>query len=230
MRVANDMPACRLVVFDLFGTTVADDGSVDAAFGAVLDAQAIPYDTDVLAGVRGFAKRDALKTITDGHAGVDVEVLYAAFKDALGARWASRPLRAAEGALETIAAVHAAGVRAAITTGLDRDLADAIVDAVQLRVGGLAVVCAEDVAHGRPAPDLIHRAMALTGITDARAVACVGDTAADLAAGAAAGVRWNLGVLGGAHDEGRLRRAPHTTIIRSLRELPGAIGFAPSVR
>jgi phosphoglycolate phosphatase-like HAD superfamily hydrolase len=82
------------------------------------------------------------------------------------------------------------------------------------------VVCGDDVARGRPAPDLIVRAMAATGTADASVVANVGDTTMDLEAGHAAGVRWNVGVTSGAHDRARLERAPHTHLIASVADLP----------
>ena len=77
----------------------------------------------------------------------------------------------------------------------------------------------DDVAHGRPAPDLIRRAMADTGVPDAARVATVGDTTLDLEAGAAAAVGWNIGVLSGAHGRDALARSPHTHIVRSVADL-----------
>ena len=72
----------------------------------------------------------------------------------------------------------------------------------------------------RPAPDLIYRAMQLTGCTDVGRVAVAGDTISDLEAAAAAGVRWNIGVLSGAHDRKMLETRPHTGIIASVADIP----------
>lgn len=84
-----------------------------------------------------------------------------------------------------------------------------------------AVVCGDEVRQGRPAPYLIFRAMELTGTTAVQEVVNVGDTVLDLEAGHNACVRWNVGVLSGAHDLELLERAPHTHILRSIRELTG---------
>ena len=81
------------------------------------------------------------------------------------------------------------------------------------------VVCGDDVASGRPAPDLIHEAMANVGVTEPLQVATVGDTSLDLEAGAAAGVGWNIGVLSGAHGRDALERSPHTHILGSVADL-----------
>jgi phosphoglycolate phosphatase-like HAD superfamily hydrolase len=62
--------------------------------------------------------------------------------------------------------------------------------------------------------------MEATGAADVRTVANVGDTLLDLTAGANAGVRWNVGVLTGAHGRRVLERAPHTHLIPSVASLP----------
>jgi phosphoglycolate phosphatase-like HAD superfamily hydrolase len=82
-----------------------------------------------------------------------------------------------------------------------------------------AVVCGDDVTLGRPAPYLIFRAMEATSTSSVHRVATVGDTTLDLQAGYNAGVRWNIGVLSGAHDRQSLEGAPHTHILPSVAEL-----------
>ena len=66
---------------------------------------------------------------------------------------------------------------------------------------------------------MILLAMKLTGIADATQVANVGDTALDLESAARAGVKWNIGVLSGAHGREALMKAPHTHIIQSVAEI-----------
>jgi phosphoglycolate phosphatase-like HAD superfamily hydrolase len=62
--------------------------------------------------------------------------------------------------------------------------------------------------------------MQLTGVAGAESVANVGDTALDLRAGHSAGVRWNIGVLTGAHERSRMAAEPHTHLLASVAELP----------
>ena len=59
------------------------------------------------------------------------------------------------------------------------------------------------------------------GVPRVRTVASLGDTALDLRAGYNAGVRWNAGVLTGAHDWRLLERVPHTHLLPSVAGLPG---------
>jgi phosphonatase-like hydrolase len=83
-----------------------------------------------------------------------------------------------------------------------------------------AVVCADDVPCGRPAPFMIFRSMERSGVEDVREVAVVGDTRLDLEAGLNAGAAYRIGVLTGAHDRATLERAPHTHIVSSVAALP----------
>jgi len=71
-------------------------------------------------------------------------------------------------------------------------------------------------------PELIVLDLAgTTRVTRVHRVASVGDTALDLQAGYNAGVRWNVGVLSGAHDRRALESVPHTHLLPSVAELPG---------
>jgi phosphonatase-like hydrolase len=118
-------------------------------------------------------------------------------------------------------------VRIALNTGFDRDTTARLLDHLEALAGAAdAIVCGDDVPKGRPAPDLILRAMALTGIANPGLVANVGDTTLDLEAGRRAGVRWNVGVLSGAHGRDALAAAPHTSLIDSVALLPGVFGEA----
>jgi phosphonatase-like hydrolase len=94
-----------------------------------------------------------------------------------------------------------------------------LLSALNWEKGIVDVVCGEDVRQGRPAPYLIFHAMEATGTTSVQEVANVGDTVRDLEAGYNAGVWLNVGVLSGAHDRGRMERAPHTHLLQSITEL-----------
>ena len=62
--------------------------------------------------------------------------------------------------------------------------------------------------------------MERTNVHSVHEVLNVGDTDLDLRAGSNAGVRWNVGVLTGAHDRETLSRAPHTHLLESVADLP----------
>ncbi len=206
-----------LVVFDLAGTTMEDRGQVPAAFIAALAAHGIGATADQITRVRGASKRQAVRAFVASDA--EAARVYAAFQLELAARFEAAPVNPIAGAEECFQALRHAGVRMALTTGFDRDITGLLIAALSWQDAADTIVCGDDVAQGRPAPDLILRAMADTGVTNATTVATVGDTTLDLEAGAAAGVGWNIGVLSGAHGRDALARSPHTHIVRSVADL-----------
>jgi len=216
-----------LVVCDLVGTTVQADDVVPRAFAEVVAAEGVALTGDRIQAVRGATKRQALTALLP--AGPDlarrVDRAYARFQARLRAAYVPGAVLAVDGAAEVIAALRGRGVRVALNTGFDRALTTQLLAALGWQAIADAVVCGDEVAAGRPAPDLIRRAMALVGVDEAGRVANIGDTALDLQAGAAAGVGWNIGVWSGAHDRTRLAAAPHTHLCRSVADLPAVLGL-----
>jgi phosphonatase-like hydrolase len=124
-------------------------------------------------------------------------------------------VRSIDGAEQVFSQLRAAGVHVALNT-------DLLLTALGWLAGTRdAVICGDDVPQGRPAPYLIFRAMEATGATSVHRVANVGDTSLDLQAGHNAAVRWNIGVLSGAHSRQILEQARHTQLLPSVADLPG---------
>jgi phosphonatase-like hydrolase len=212
----------KLVVFDMAGTTVEDRGEVPAAFSAALAEQGISVTSEQLNAVRGSSKRqavlDLLPDTTDRIA--RARRAYDSFKNHLTRRY-SEGVRPIEGAAATFHWFREQGVRIALNTGFDKEITELLLSALGWK-SGLAdeVVCGDEVRQGRPAPYLIFHAMESTAITSVHDVAVIGDTILDLQAAHSAGVRWNIGVLSGAHSREKLEQQPHTHLIASVRELP----------
>lgn len=216
----------ELVVFDLAGTTVDDRGQVPAAFAAALRAHGVAATAADVEAIRGASKREAFAHLLARDGGneglaVRVDAAYATFQQELRERFARAGVGAVPGATGTFAWLRGRGVRLALNTGFDRDITRLLLAALGWLDGVAdAIVCVDDVAAGRPAPDLILAAMARTGVADPRRVANVGDTTLDLEAAARAGVGWSFGVLSGAHRRERLERSPHTRLLGSVADLP----------
>jgi phosphonatase-like hydrolase len=210
----------RLAVLDVGGTVIHDTADVPAVFKAALARHGLSATDVQLHAWRGAAKREVIARLSAG-SNADPERVYGGFQELLLASFGERGVKPIEGVEQAIAALRAADVRVALTTGFDRKVADGLL--AQLGWSGKvdAVVCADEVAQGRPAPDMILRAMELTGIREPLEVLCAGDTDNDLHAGARAGVGANVGVLTGAHASARLEAAPHDAILASVAELPG---------
>jgi phosphonatase-like hydrolase len=210
-----------LVIFDMAGTTVDDRGQVPAAFAAALADAGIPLTVDQITRVRGASKRQAIRQLLPPYQEARADEIYVRFRDTLRERYRTDGVRPIGGADAIFRRLKNKGAKVALTTGFDRDIAMLLTSSLGwTRTIVDTVVCGDDVANGRPAPDMILVAMKLTGITDASQVANIGDTALDLEAASRAGVKWNIGVLSGAHSREALERAPHTDIIESIKELP----------
>ena len=209
-----------LVIFDVAGTTVEDRGQVPAAFSTALAEAGVTLTADEIMRVRGASKRQAIRDLLPPSEQTRADQIYQRFEDELARRYKTDGVRSIAGAEEIFRRLREKGVKVALTTGFDRAIALGLLSSLGwTRTLIEVVVCGDDVDNGRPAPDMILLAMNLTGITDGSCVASIGDTALDLEAGARAGVRWNIGVLTGAHARETLERAPHTHIIDSVADL-----------
>jgi phosphoglycolate phosphatase len=216
----------RLAVFDMVGTTVHAGDEVPSSFRAAFQGVGIQLTEAAITSIRGRSKREAIADLLARHmsapydAGECIEAVYARFREALRAAYQQRA-RAIPGAEEVLRTLRQRQVEVVLNTGLDRETASLLVRSLgweSLPLSG--VVTGDDVSRGRPAPDLIHAAMRLTGVDDCRGVVAVGDTSSDLEAAAAADVGWSIGVLSGAHTRTQLEAHPHSAILESVEQLP----------
>ncbi len=213
------MDEVELVIFDVAGTTVKDEGQVTDAFAAALSEHGIRVTPEQLSGVRGSSKREAVLQFVP-EVGL-AETVYDSFREHLARLYRTRGVEPVEGTEAVFRWLRRKGVRVALNTGFDRDTTGLLLKALRWDEGVVdAVICGDDVRRGRPAPDLIFRAMEEAGATDASRVVNVGDTVLDLQAGHNARVRWNVGVLSGAHGRELLEQAPHTHLLKSVAALP----------
>ena len=115
----------------------------------------------------------------------------------------------------------------ALNTGFDRSITRVILDRLGWSPSRLidAVVSSDEVPRGRPHPDMIFSIMAQLGVADAKRVAKVGDTPADLHEGRNAGCGLIVGVTRGTHSRDELQPHPHTHLIETVAELPGILGI-----
>lgn len=219
------MSAIRLAVLDLAGTTVRDDGAVEAAFVDALRA------VDAGPGTAGFEARQAHVRAAMGRS--KLEVFGELLGDAAAARRANERFESAyaervttggahpiDGALEAIETLRAGGVRVCVTTGFSEATMLTLLDALGWRDRVDLALAPGPGTRGRPHPDLVLRAVLTLEIDDVRAVAVAGDTANDLWAGTRAGASIVAGVVTGAHGREELAVAPHTHLLASVAELP----------
>jgi phosphonatase-like hydrolase len=221
------LPPIRLAVFDMAGTTVYDGDAVHRCLMAALQAQGVAASRAAVNAVMGLPKPIAIRTMIEQAQAAQaaperVQRVYAEFVERMNRYYAQDPqVREIAGVSETFRGLRERGVRVALDTGFSRPLADTIISRLGWRESGLldATVTSDEVERGRPHPDMIFRAMSLTGVTDPAQVVKVGDTPSDLQEGTAAGCGWVVGVTEGSHSREELAAFPHTHLIPTVAHL-----------
>lgn len=204
----NDPHTLSAVVFDWAGT-ILDFGSCApmGAFVRLFEQFGMTLTIEQARGPMGVAKWDHIKALSDlpdvaaqwqqkhgkpfSHA--DIDHLYEVFT----------PMNAAvvadfadfiPGALDTIAAVRARGLKIGSTTGYNRPIMD-IVTPIAAAAGYTPdnLVCGGDLVAGRPSPLMMYRTFADLGVWWPATVVKVDDTEVGIQEGINAG-SWTVGV------------------------------------
>ncbi len=225
------MNQIELVVLDMAGTTVQDQGQVPRAFSQALEANHLVVTPAQIETVRGAGKREAFRKLVEGAFGSDhpgvaeiADNAYQMFREILLTGIKTKRTALIPGADKAIKTLRSESIKVALNTGFDREIAEIIVN--QMGEQGVMVdawICGDDVPTGRPAPYMIFRAMEWTQIMDIRRVLVGGDTVLDLVAAFNAGVAYRIGVTSGAHSKTRLSEGPYTHILPSVADLPQLI-------
>jgi phosphonatase-like hydrolase len=220
-----------LVVFDMAGTTVYDGDAVHRALGDALHAGGVPVTRDEINAVMGLPKLEAIRQLLERRGGATaqrVDTIHDDFVARMIRHYETNPeVRETDGASDTFRRLRAAGIKVALDTGFSRGITDVILERFGWKRDGLidASVTSDEVARGRPHPDLLFRAMQLTGVTDAKRVAKVGDTPSDLQEGTAAGCGMVVGITSGSHTREQLEPCPHTHLVEGVSALPELLGL-----
>jgi phosphonoacetaldehyde hydrolase len=204
------------IIFDWAGTLV--DFGCRAPLEAFLEAFAaagLPISEEVARRPMGTHKRDHAREILmypEVAARVRAELrrepdealvseLYADFTDRL-LRVLPAYVAPIPGAVETLAWLRERGIRLGGTTGYTRAMMDVIEPLA--RAAGItleAVLCADEVSQGRPAPWACFRLAEGFGIYPMGRGLKIGDTAADMAEGRSAGMV-SLGITASGNEVG----------------------------
>jgi phosphoglycolate phosphatase len=216
-----------LVVLDMAGTTVRDDGVVDEAFTVALSSVGVTPGSIRFEDARryvietmGQSKADVFAVLLDPEAAAAATDAFARAYEQIVAEGRVAPI---DGAVDLFATLRDHDVKVCLTTGFAPSTRDALLDALGWTDLVDLALSPADCGRGRPEPDMIFGAMERLGVPDAGAVAVVGDTVSDLEAGTKAGARAVVGVLSGAHDRITLSAAPHTDLIDDVTALMGVL-------
>jgi phosphonatase-like hydrolase len=133
------------------------------------------------------------------------------------------------GAVETITALRAAGIKVCLSTGFAPVTRDALLDALGWRPLIDLALSPADAGRGRPWPDMPLTALMRLGGGAVRELAVVGDTASDVESGLRAGAGLVAGVTTGAGSAESLTAAGAPHILDSVGGLVQLIGLGSAV-
>jgi phosphonatase-like hydrolase len=224
----------ELVVFDLAGTTVNDNGDVERVLQDAFDEFGIAVTPKEVKQVMGYPKPVAISRLLFSHGEMElsndrIATIHKEFVKQMISFYRNDPrVTEKSGVSLTLEALKAAGIKVAVDTGFDRQITNHLLDRMGWMEQGLVdvSVTSDEVAQGRPFPDLIFRAMALANVTDPARVAKVGDTASDIQEGKSAKCGWVIGITSGAFDRKNLVLQEPTHLITNIPEVLPIFGLA----
>jgi phosphonatase-like hydrolase len=225
----------KLCVFDMAGTTVNEDNLVyktvrDAINKALSDDDKADKEVDLdicLEFGAGKEKRQAINDILNelGIAEDDVKTLtdtaFTVFKASLAEAYTADTLTAFDGMLAFFDKLKASGRTVVLNTGYDAKTANKILTILGWSVGREidALITADDVVNGRPAPDMITLAMDKFDIENAQQVLKAGDSGIDIEEGKNANCGLCIGVLTGAQTKAQLEKSSPDIVLDKLTDL-----------
>ena len=213
------MTRITVACLDMAGTTVADDGTVMAAFTAAITEQNLSeaaYQqamTDVKSTM-GQSKIEVFRRILGDEAAA--RKANEAFEEHYATAVRGGQIAALPGAEDTIMRLRDAGVRVCLATGFSPVTRDAIID--ELAWGGLIdlALSPADAGRGRPWPDLPLTALLKLRGGAVSELAVAGDTPSDVESGRRAGAAIVAGVLTGASSRADLEQAGAPLILDKI--------------
>lgn len=223
------MSSVQLVVFDIAGTTVRDNGSVAEAFLSAFRDFGFTIPVGEIKKVMGFRKMDAIVLLLEKFApekkddDILIERIHTRFIDKMIEFYRNDDTLAPFPNAESVfSALKARGIKIALNTGFTRSITDTILHRLRWDERSPLidrVICSDEVAHGRPHPDMIKALMEEFNIVSPDGVLKVGDTEVDVEEGRNAACGTVVSVTTGAYTRHQLSSYGPDFIIDDLEEL-----------
>jgi phosphonatase-like hydrolase len=217
----------KLVVFDMAGTTVKDKNNVGVAFQKAMKTHGYDVAIEKINPIMGYEKPLAIKMMLEGLESDTskitdalVDEIHTVFVDSMIEFYSTSddiyPLPNVE---DTFRVLRAQGLKIALNTGFSRNIADVIIGRLQWADKIDYLVASDEVAQGRPYPDMIEKIKAALSIETSALVAKVGDTEVDINEGINAGCKYVIGVTTGAFTREALLPYKPTHVIDNIAEV-----------
>lgn len=233
------MTQIKLVVFDMAGTTVKDNNEVEQCFVDAAQKTNLPYTKADILSMMGWSKIKVFETLwakaspESNENSVKKIALqsFLTFRDILENHYRTNSVEPTDGCIEIFELLHSNNIKIALTTGFYREVTNIILSRLEwdknldenYRGKSNSIIdlsiSSDEVANGRPEPDMIKKAMQITGINNPAQVINIGDTPSDLLSGKKAGCIYSLGVCNGTHTREQLENIPNDGLLNNIGEL-----------
>lgn len=229
----------ELFVFDIAGTTLNDTGGIVAhCFEQALQENGRHFSQDQINTVMGYRKIDAIRTLLSEDGSPlsaseqkQAQEIHDLFLQKINSYYLNKDIREIDGISELFSELANRGIKIALNTGFSRSTTDIIVQKLGWQDKGLidTSITSDEVAEGRPHPDMINALVDRLGISSNTAVVKVGDTPSDLLEGKNADCGLTIGVLYGTHTEEQLVKYNHDYLISTPSEILTILDSEPSL-
>jgi phosphonatase-like hydrolase len=218
----------HLIVFDIAGTTVRDNGEIALAFQKALHAFGPDVPVSEINPLMGYEKREAIRMILERREGLK-ELIIPEYIAEIHQRFLAEmiyyyqtttdltPLPNVETTLDELKDRR---IKIALNTGFSKDITDVILQRLAWVPEKVDyAISSSEVAKGRPYPFMIEALMRQAGVTDPKKVIKVGDTEVDIREGQNAGCLYSTGITTGAFTREALEPFQPSFIIDDIKEI-----------
>jgi phosphonatase-like hydrolase len=219
----------ELVVFDIAGTTVTDNGEIAMAFREAMKAFGYEVPVEKINPLMGYKKTEAIKRLLKEYEEKKerittdyIQKIHKIFLERMMEFYSTteqlKPLPFAE---EVFASLKERNILIGLETGFSKEITDIIIH----RLGWIKenkidyVISSNEVIAGRPFPYMIEEIMLKANLKDSKKVIKVGDTEVDVNEGKNAGCLYSIAITTGAFTREELAVYEPSFIINDLKEL-----------
>lgn len=219
----------QLVVFDIAGTTVKDNGEIVTAFWTALKEYSYVVPRNKINALMGYKKPEAIRRIVEEYEQNQTRIsddyinaIHERFLELMIEHYqTAKEIVPLPNVIEVFSFLKQNGIRIGLDTGFSKNITDVVIKRLNWLKEKLVdfVVSSDEVPAGRPHPYMIQRMMEEASISDTKRVIKVGDTEVDVQEGKNANCLYSIAVTTGAFTREELEPYEPSFIIDDIKEV-----------
>ncbi len=219
----------QLVVFDIAGTTVKDNGEIATAFWTAFKEYGYVVPMNKITALMGYKKTEAIRKIVEEyeqnktHITDDyINAIHERFLELMIEHYQTiNEILPLPNVINVFSFLKEKGIKIGLDTGFSKNITDVLIQRLNWRNADVVdyVVSSDEVPAGRPSPYMIQRMMNEANISDSKTVIKVGDTEVDVQEGKNANCLYSIAVTTGAFTREELEPYEPSFIIDDVKEV-----------